>query len=86
MIIFLNSFDLKMSIVNLLYIFKDPFISTALGSEENQSNTIDHKVFDKLVTDKLVTEYNVEEETFEKMLQVFPNIKENVCCTVFGLF
>lgn len=80
-IFFLNSFDLKMSSVNLLYIFKDPLHPTALGGEENQSNTFDHKVFNKLVN-----EYNVEEETFEKMLQLFPNIKENVVARYLDFF
>lgn len=70
-----------MSSVDLLYIFKDPLYPTALGEdtfigEETSFETVSN----------LVLEYNLDKDTFERMLSLFPNIKEHVIAQYLDFF
>lgn len=70
-----------MSSVDLLYIFKNPLHPTALGEdtfigEETSFETISN----------LVLQYNLDKDTFKRMLTLFPNIKEHVIAQYLDFF
>lgn len=67
-----------MSFVDLRYIFINPSCPTALGPQALYEEDQIHEERDIHEISRLVQKYNLHHPTFEKMLDLFPNIKTEI--------
>ena len=67
-----------MSFVDLRYIFINPSCPTALGAQALSNDDPIHTKRNTLETLTLARNYELHQPTFEKMLDLFPNIKTDI--------